>query len=106
MVLTRKDFRNDSQWNRGQKLYSFIRQAFSGYHKVENIAVHYSSECAEGEVHGFELMRRIHLELSLQTRAEAMTLRREVLEMSVKEDTLSDLVRTVDACFRQYESLI
>ena len=106
VVLTRKDFRNESQWNRGQKLYSFIRQAFSGYHKVENIAVHYSSECAEGEVHGFELMRRIHLELSLQTRAEAMTLRREVLEMSVKEDTLSDLVRTVDARFRQYESLI
>ena len=68
--------------------------------------MHYSSECPEGEVHGFELMRRLHMELSLQTRAEAMSLRREVLEMHVKEHNLSDLVRTVDAKFRQYEALI
>ena len=59
---------------RGLKLLSFIRQAFSGSTKIEGVIGHYINTVADGEAHGYEALRLIHRELSLQSRAEVLSL--------------------------------
>ena len=59
-----------------------------------------------GEAHGFEAWRRIHRELSLQSRAEALSFRASVMALQVKDGRLCDMVRTVEEEIYRYENLL
>ena len=98
--------REGDQWVRGQRLLTFLQQAFSGYAKVETILSHYGQMCPPGSSNGFEAFRRIHRELALQTRPEALALRMSVLNFAQKGDRLTDTVRLVEGEINQYEELI
>ena len=49
-----------------------------------------------GKSNGFEAFRRIHHELALQTRPEALALRMSVMNFAQKGDWLTDTVRLVE----------
>ena len=98
--------REGDQWVRGQRLLTFLQQAFAGYSKVETILSHYGQMCPAGSSNGFEAFRRIHHELALQTRPEALALRMSVMNFAQKGDRLTDTVRLVEGEINQYEELI
>ena len=91
---------------RGRKLLSFLSQAFAGHARIENLLKHYLAMATPGEAHGFEAWRRIHRELSLQSRAEALSFRASVMALKVKDGRLCDMVRTVEEEIYRYENLL
>lgn len=98
--------REGEQWVRGQRLLTFLQQAFAGYTKVETILSHYVQMCQAGNSNGFEAFRRIHHELALQNRPEALALRMSVMNFAQKGERLTDTVRLVEGEINQYEELI
>ena len=91
---------------RGLKLLSFIRQAFSGSTKIEGVIGHYINTVADGEAHGYEALRLIHRELSLQSRAEVLSFREQTLKFQSRDRSLVDIVRSVDIELHQYDLLL
>ncbi|CAE7392978.1 RE2, partial [Symbiodinium pilosum] len=81
-------------------------QSFAGYAKVEGIIAHYVATNREGEAHGFEAIRLINRELSIQSRAEALGFRSSLLSLVVKEERLLDAVRSVETQLHQFEVLL
>ena len=73
-----------------------MRQAVAGCVKIEGVVSYYVNTVPEGEAHGYEAFRRIRLELSLQRRAEIMTLREQILHFVSKEQQLLDVIRSID----------
>ena len=90
---------------RGLRLLSFLRQCFTGFTKVEGILNHYINTTPEGESHGYEGFRRIHLELSLQCRAEVLSFRENVLKFKTKSHVLQDMIREIDVELHQFAML-
>ena len=90
---------------RGLRLLSFLRQCFTGF-KVEGILNHYINTTPEGERHGYEGFRRIHLELSLQCRAEVLSFRENVLKFKTKSHVLQDMIREIDVERNQFAMLL
>ena len=105
-LVIEKSQLNAEQQVRGLRLLSFLRQCFSGYTKVEGILNHYINTTAEGESLGFEGFRRVHLELSLQSRAEVLSFRENVLKFRSRSHTLQELIREVDVELHQFEMLL
>ena len=91
---------------RGLKLLSFIRQAFTGSMKVEGVIGHYVNTVPDGEAHGYEALRLIHRELSLQSRAEVLSFREQTLKFQSRDRNLVDVVRSVDVELHQYDLLL
>ena len=82
-----------------------MRQCFTGLTKVEGILNHYINTTPEGERHGYEGFRRIHLELSLQCRAEVLSFRENVLKFKTKSHVLQDMIREIDVELHQFVML-
>ena len=101
-----KTMLNLEQQVRGLRLLSFLRQCFSSFPKVDGIISHYVSTTTEGEAHGFEAFRRIHTELSLQSRAEVMAYRDQTLKFRSRETSLVDIIRSVDIELYQFDMLL
>ena len=102
-VAVTKAMLNQEQQVRGLRLLSFLRQCFSAFPKVDGIISHYVSTTVEGEAHGYEAFRRIHTELSLQSRAEVMAFRDQTLKFRSRDTSLVDIIRSVDVELYQFD---
>ena len=105
-VAVTKAMLNQEQQVRGLRLWSFLRQCFSAFPKVDGIISHYVSTTVEGEAHGYEAFRRIHTELSLQSRAEVMAFRDQTLKFRSRDTSLVDIIRSVDVELYQFDMLL
>ena len=94
------------QWSRSQRVLSLLRQSFAGCSRVENIVNYYCRMSAVGESHGYEALRLVHRELTLQNRAEALALRSNVIQQTVRGERLMDIVRQVETDLYQYTELL
>lgn len=97
---------SSDQQIRGLRLLSFLRQCFSSFPKVEGIINHYVNTTQEGHAHGYEAFRRLHHELSLQSRAEVMSFRDQTLKFYSKETAVTDIIRSVDVELHQFDMLL
>ena len=102
----KREMLDPDQQARGQRLLSFLRQSFAGYSKAEGIIAHYVATNREGEAHGFEAIRLINREFSIQSRAEALGFRSSLFSLAVKEERLLDAVRAVETQLHQFEVLL
>ena len=111
-VLTRSVPLSDAelsgdQWARAQRLYHLVKQTFQGCQRVEGIFGVYEAQAGVGACNGYELMRLLRQEYSLQTRSEALHFRNAVLQFRVvKPDNLVDRLRQIDAKVFQYQQLL
>lgn len=95
------------QVQRAQRLYYILQQTFGGFHRVRNLMRVYEGESGLGSSNGYEILRRLRQEFSLQTRSEALTVKSEVLSFKVKHyDNLLDLLRQVDAKIFHFRQLL
>ena len=94
------------QWARSQRLLTFVRQSFAGWTRIEGVIQHYISLAPAGEGNGFEALRLVHKELSLQNRAEALALRTSTLALSAKSERLAEIVRSVEGQLHQFDQLL
>ena len=94
------------QWSRSQRVLSLLRQSFVGCSRVENIVNYYCRMSAVGDGHGYEALRLVHRELTLQNRAEALALRSNVIQQIVRGERLMDIVRQVETDLYQYTELL
>ena len=95
------------QVQRAQRLYYILQQTFGGFHRVRNLMRVYEGETGLGSSNGYEILRRLRQEFSLQTRSEALTVKSEVLNFKVKHfDNLLDLLRQVDARVFHFRQLL
>lgn len=94
------------QWARSQRLLTFVRQSFAGWTRIEGVIQHYISLAHAGESNGFEALRLVHKELSLQNRAEALALRTSALALSAKSERLAEIVRSVEGQLHQFDQLL
>ena len=95
------------QGARAQRLQHLLRQAFSGFHRVETIARAFETSSCTGATNGYELLRLLRTEFSVQTRTEAISLRQEFLRTHIsKYDHLPDLLRQIDVKLFQYHQLV
>lgn len=94
------------QWARSQRLLTFVRQSFAGWTRIEGVIQHYISLANAGESNGFEALRLVHKELSLQNRAEALALRTSTLALSAKSERLAEIVRSVEGQLHQFDQLL
>lgn len=97
---------NQEQWARPQRLLTFVRQSFEGWYRIEGLVQHYVSLAPAGESNGFEALRLVHKELSLQNRAEALALRTTTLNLSAKSERLAEVVRSVEGQLHQFDQLL
>ena len=97
---------NQEQWARSQRLLTFVRQSFEGWYRIEGLVQHYVSLAPAGESNGFEALRLVHKELSLQNRAEALALRTTTLNLSAKSERLAEVVRSVEGQLHQFDQLL
>lgn len=92
---------------RSQRLMHILRQSFSGFHRVETIVRAFETEQCTGASNGYELIRLLRTEFSIQTRAEAITLKQEFLRTHITRfDHLPDLLRQIDVKLFQFHQLI
>ena len=94
------------QWSRSQRVLSLLRQSFVGCSRIENIVNYYCRMSAVGDGHGYEALRLVHRELTLQNRAEALALRSNVIQQNVRGERLMDVVRQVETDLYQYTELL
>ena len=99
---------DDAQRQRAQRLFYLLQQSFSGFlHRVRNLLRVYELEVGVGATNGYEVLRRLKVEFSVQTRSEAIQCRNEVLNFRVKHhDGLPDLLRQIDAKLFTFRQLI
>ena len=98
---------SSEQTARAQRLAHLLRQAFSGFHRVETIARAFETETCTGATNGYELLRLLRTEFSVQTRTEAISLRQEFLRTHISRyDHLPDLLRQIDVKLFQFHQLI
>ena len=103
----REERLDDSQRQRAQRLFYLLQQSFSGFHRVRNLLRVYELEIGVGATNGYEILRRLKIEFSIQTRSEAIHCRNEVLNFRVRHhDSLPDLLRQVDARLFTFRQLI
>ena len=102
-----QDDLSKEQNQRAQRLYYILQQTFGGFHRVRNLMKVYEGETGLGSSNGYEMLRRLRQEFSLQTRSEALTVKSEVLSFKVKHyDNLLDLLRQVDAKVFHFRQLL
>lgn len=103
----REEHLDDAQRQRAQRLFYLLQQSFSGFHRVRNLLRVYELEIGVGATNGYEILRRLKIEFSIQTRSEAIHCRNEVLNFRVRHhDSLPDLLRQIDVKLFTFRQLI
>ena len=87
---------SSDQWQRSQRLLSFLKQSLAGWHRAEALLTYYTSTETMGDSHGYEALRILNLEFGLQSRAEALSIRDSIMNFSTKETRIMDTVRMVE----------
>ena len=74
---------DQKQFERSFRLLSCLKQSLSGFPHAENIFAHYHQTEAMGECHGYEVLRRLGLELSIKSRGEVMQFKGKFMSTTV-----------------------
>jgi len=89
---------------RGQRLFHLLKQSFSGFKRVEHLMRLFEETSSSN---GFELLRQIRLEFSLQRRSECLHFRTALLELKTsKTDSAMNTLREIDAQLLSYRKLV
>ena len=89
---------------RGQRLFHLLKQSFSGFKRVEHLMRLFEETSSSN---GFELLRQIRLEFSLQSRSEFLHFRTALLELKTsKTDSAMNTLREIDAQVLSYRKLV
>ena len=78
---------DQKQFERSFRLLSYLKQSLSGFPQAENIFVHYQHTEAMGECHGYEVLRRLGLELSIKSRGEVMQFKGKFMSTTVVKNS-------------------
>ena len=101
------DIRSVEQIQRSQRILHLLKQAFAGFGRVESIASLLESVGGTQRASGYELLRRITEEFSLQSRNEAMHYRNQLLSYQVPQGTnLLETVRLVEVAVNKYHRML
>ena len=89
---------------RGQRFFHLLKQSFSGFKRVEHLMRLFEETSSSN---GFELLRQIRLEFSLQSRSECLHFRTALLELKTsKTDSAMNTLREIDAQLLSYRKLV
>ena len=95
------------QIQRSQRVLHLLKQAFAGFGRVESIAGLLESVGGMQRASGYELLRRITEEFSLQSRSEALHYRNQLLSYQVPHGTnLLETVRLVEVAVNKYHRML
>ena len=95
------------QIQRSQRVLHLLKQAFAGFGRVESIAGLLESVGGMQRASGYELLRRITEEFSLQSRNEALHYRNQLLSYQVPHGTnLLETVRLVEVAVNKYHRML
>ena len=101
------DLMNAEQIQRSQRILHLLRQAFAGFGRVESVACLLDSVGGAQRASGYELLRRITNEFSLQSRNEALHYRNQLLSYQVPHGTnLLETVRLVEVAVNKYHRML
>ena len=101
------DIMTVEQIQRSQRVLHLLKQAFAGFGRVESIAGLLESVGGMQRASGYELLRRITEEFSLQSRNEALHYRNQLLSYQVPHGTnLLETVRLVEVAVNKYHRML
>ncbi|OLQ06936.1 hypothetical protein AK812_SmicGene9746, partial [Symbiodinium microadriaticum] len=94
------------QIQRSQRVLHLLKQAFAGFGRVESIAGLLESVGGMQKASGYELLRRITEEFSLQSRNEALHYRNQLLSYQVHGTNLLETVWLVEVAVNKYHRML
>ena len=98
---------NAEQLQRSQRLFHVIKQSATTHATRFDILIRLYEAESESNNSGYELLRRLKIELCVRSRSECMTFRNAVLEFSfLKEVDLVDNIRRLEAEVVRYRQIL
>ena len=110
-VMMRRTSLKDAELNpdqivRAQRVFHILKQSFQGYRRVEHLVQAFEAEALDASS-GYELLRVLRNEFNLHSRAEALAMRRQFLELKISRyDDVHNLMRQIDVHHMKFQKLI
>ena len=95
-----------AQISRGVRLMNILKQAFASVPKAQVMISAYVESAQLYRINGFEIVRLLSREYGVRTRSEALHFKSQLVERTIKANTVTEVVKHLEFEWSRYQKLL